>query len=97
MRNGSLVALLEGFRKGFQLVIHLLLASSQVNQVNEENRPDDNITEKKIRHAPSIFWAECLTFIVSSSATLKFRRIAILNITNVTKRTVIAMTETIKA
>jgi hypothetical protein len=39
------------------------LASRQVNQVNEENRPDDNITEKKIGHTPSTLQTECLVFI----------------------------------
>jgi len=88
-----LFLLLEGFRQRFQLVIHLLLASRQVNQVKEENRPDDDIAEKKVRHTPSTLWTEC----VISSAMLEFRRMAILNITKVAQRTVIAMTETIKA
>ncbi len=91
--SGSLVPLLEGFRKSFQLVIHLLLASRQENQVKEENRPDDDVTEKKVGHTPSTLWTKSVT----SSAMLEFRRMAILNITNVTQRTVIAMTETIKA
>ena len=47
------VALLEAVRKSFQLVIHLLLASHQKNKVKEENRPDHNITEKKVDHTPS--------------------------------------------
>ncbi len=92
-----LLLLLEGFRKSFQPVIHLLVASSQENQVKEENRPDDDIAEKKVRHTPSTLWTECRVFRVTSSAMLEFRRMAILNITNVTQRTVIAMTETIKA
>jgi len=95
--SGSLVSLLEGFRKSFQLVIHLLLASRQENQVKEENRPDDDVTEKKVGHIPSTLWTECRKFRVTSSTMLEFRRMAILNITNVTQRTVIAMTETIKA
>ncbi len=60
VRNELLIALLEGFRQRFQLVIHPFLASSQVNQVKEENRPDDNITEKKIPHNHSTLWTECL-------------------------------------
>ncbi len=59
----SLIVLLEGFRKSFQLVIHLLLASRQENQVKEENRPDDNIAEKKVGHTPSTHWTERLIFI----------------------------------
>ncbi len=89
----KLVPLLEGFRKSIQLVIHLLLASRQENQVKEEYRPDDDVTEKKVGHTLSTLWTKSVT----SSAMLEFRRIAILNITNVTNRTVIAMTETIKA
>ncbi len=91
------VALLEAVRKSFQLVIHLLLASRQENQVKEENRPDNDITEKKVDHTPSTLWTECRVFSVTSSAMLEFRRMAILNITNVTQRTVIAMTATNKA
>jgi len=93
----TLVPLLEGFRKSFQLVIYLLLASHQENKVKEENCPDNNITKKKVDHIPSTLWTECRISRVTSSAMLEFRRMAILNITNVTKRTVIAMTATIKA
>ena len=92
-----LFLLLERFRQRFQPVIHLLLASRQVNQVKEKNRPDDSIAEKKVRHTPSTILTERFTFRVTSSAMLEFRRMAIRNTTKVTQRTVIAMTENIKA